>query len=246
MKITDLNNLYVVIDFDKTITSEDSVNSWRILETKKQIPNTYLDEMNRMQEYYGKIELDEKVEKKEKERLMKEWWTSHLNLFITHKFTKDLFKVDNDSLKPREGLREFFEYLNKNNVPIIIISAGLTDVIEDFLKLNDLYLDNIYVNSNKIKFENDIAVGIYGNIIHSMNKNDVNLNNIIKEKITNRKQTLLIGDQISDLNMSTNPNTIKVVMLNNNTEKQIDIYKEKFDILISKEENYYTLVNKLF
>ena len=53
-----------------------------------------------------------------------------------------------------EHTKEFLRKMNEMNIPVIIISAGIGNVIEEFLKLENDYYDNIKIISNFIVFEN--------------------------------------------------------------------------------------------
>ena len=50
----------------------------------------------------------------------------------------------------RKGVKEFLKYTYQNNIPVIIISAGITDIIENFLKANNCLYDNVHIILNKI------------------------------------------------------------------------------------------------
>ena len=51
-------------------------------------------------------------------------------------------------MKYRNGAKEFLKKMNEFNVPVIIISAGIGNVIEEFLKLENDYYENIKIISN--------------------------------------------------------------------------------------------------
>ena len=68
-------------------------------------------------------------------------------------------------------LKNFFEAMYKNNIPVIILSAGIGNVIEGFLKENNCYFDNMKIISNFINFDNNGNINKFdGKIITSMNK----------------------------------------------------------------------------
>ena len=111
--------------------------------------------------------------------------------------------------------------------------------IESFFEHNNCYYDNVYISSNKIIFEDGIAVGVGENIIHSFNKNEVSLPNEILEKIKNRDNVILLGDQVSDLNMVNKNNhkeVISIGFLTPDTLKEIMV--SNFDIVCEETDNY--------
>lgn len=250
--IRDLSNIYVVADFDRTITKGNSKTSWSILSDSPYVPKEYVKDRQDLYNYYRPIELNESMDINLKSNFMKEWFQKHISLFVKYKISKDIFKNAASDLRImefRSGAKEFIGFLNQNNIPLIIISAGIGNFIETFLELNNCYFDNIYVSSNKIIFKNNIAVGVEGNIIHSLNKNEVSLPQNIKEKLNNRKKVILLGDQISDLRMvdkSKHDIVYTTCFLTDEGKDNIEKIKSKFDIVCEFNDNYFDLKNKLF
>lgn len=250
--IRDLSNIYVVADFDRTITKGNSKTSWSILSDSPYVPKEYVKDRQDLYNYYRPIELNESMDINLKSNFMKEWFQKHISLFVKYKISKDIFKNAASDLRIMEfrpGAKEFIEFLNQNKIPLIIISAGIGNFIETFLELNNCYFDNVYVSSNKIIFKNNIAVGVEDNIIHSLNKNEVSLPQNIKEKLNNRKKVILLGDQISDLRMvdkSKHDIVYTTCFLTDEGKDNIEKIKSKFDIVCEFEDNYFDLKEKLF
>lgn len=241
------NNTYVVTDFDRTITKGRSTSSWSILSKSKEVPAEYVKRRQEYYDYYRPIEIDETLDYDTKNKLMTEWWTKHINLFIEFKLKKSV--IDNaardlDVMEFREGAKEFLESLYKRNIPVIIISAGIGNFIEQFLIRNNCNFDNIYIVSNFLKFENGIACGICENIIHSLNKNEVNLPKNVKEKIKNRENVILLGDNISDIKMISKEHqekAFKIGFLEEKIEENKDKYINDFDLLGIDNTSYFEI-----
>ena len=87
----------------------------------------------------------------------------------------DILKIleNDDALTLRDGAINFINYLNENNIPLIISSAGIGNFIIELLKKQECYTNNIYVYSNMLKFKDDEIVDSIDDIIHSMNKNAI-------------------------------------------------------------------------
>ena len=241
--------MYIVADWDRTLTRGNSMTSWSILANKNMLPKEYIAQRQKYYEIYRPIEIDNSIDEKEKQQKMKEWYEKHINLFIKYKLKEELIaeaSKDINIMQLRQGAKEFLKFLNDANIPLIIISAGIGNFIKCFLENNKCYYDNIYVSSNMLKFENGLAVGVEENIIHSLNKNEVSLPKKIKEKLKDRNQILLLGDQISDIKMiedKKRENTIRTLFLNSETEKEFEEYKKYFDIILSDDESYMELKN---
>ena len=55
LPIKDLSNIYVVADFDRTITNGSSQTSWSILSDSPYVPKTYVEEMQTLYNHYRPI-----------------------------------------------------------------------------------------------------------------------------------------------------------------------------------------------
>ena len=60
------NNTYVVIDFDKTITSYESTDSWAASANPSIVDSRLMKEMDKLYEKYRPIEIDYRISKEEK------------------------------------------------------------------------------------------------------------------------------------------------------------------------------------
>lgn len=247
-----LNNIYVVADFDRTITKGNSMTSWSVLANSNLVPKSYVEERQALYDYYRPIEIDENMDFELKSNLVKEWFQKHIELFVKYKTSETIFETAATDLRVMEfrtGAKEFIEYLNENNIPLIIISAGIGNFIESFLKYNNCYFDNIYISSNKIIFKDGIAVGVDNNIIHSLNKNEVSLPKNISDKLQNRNNVILLGDQVSDLNMvdkSGDKFVLNIGFLTDERNEQFEIFKSNFDIVCELNDDYNDLKKLLF
>ena len=248
--LKDLDNIYVVADFDRTITNGNSKTSWSILANSDLVPKSYIEERQVLYDYYRPIEISDTIDIDEKMGKMKEWYQKHIALFIKYKISEEIFeKAANDLriMEFRHGAKEFIEFLHKNSIPLIIISAGIGNFIETFFRSNNCYYDNVYISSNKIIFKNGIAVGVEDNIIHSLNKNEVSLPKSISKKLVGRNGVILLGDQVSDLNMvdgSKHDFVINVGFQANDCP--LEIMTSNFDIVCEKNDDYNKVKNILF
>lgn len=251
LPITDMSNYFVVSDFDRTITSGTSLNSWCVLDENDNVCDEYKEEMEALQNYYHKIEIDPEVDSKVKYKEMNDWWNKHLDLFIKYKFSEELFHQTSSSkhvMDLRTGVEKFLKYLYENNIPLLIISAGLTNVIKAFLEEHDLLYDNIYVISNEIYFENDIAKGISHDIIHSMNKKDIVLSDKINNVIKGRNNVILFGDNLNDINMVDKEKYEKVIsvgFVNKENTKYTEEFSEIYDIILNEDEDFNTVLKNI-
>ena len=167
------DNICVFLDYDKTITSSTSEDSWAVSANEKVMGEELANALNICYEKYSPIEFDYNMDVKKREKYIIEWYDKCMELYYTYHLTKQKLKesIDNSKLILREGAKDFLFNLYKNNIPVIILSAGIGNVIEQFLKKEGCYYDNIYVISNFIRFdENGNMIKFCDNMIHSLNK----------------------------------------------------------------------------
>ncbi len=250
LPVKDYSHLYVVADFDRTITNGSSKTSWSILSTSDLVPKEYKDERNALYEKYRPIELDESMDSVERNELVKEWFIKHIELFVKYKITEEIFEDAASNLRImefRKGAKDFIDFLHDNKIPLIIISAGIGNFIECFLKHNNCCYDNIYISSNKIIFKNGIASGVDKNIIHSLNKNEVSLPKEIKKMLNKRNNVILLGDQVSDLKMIDRNKHNEIITIGFLTKENtsIEIFNKSFD-LVSTHGDYLEVLNVIF
>ena len=250
LPVKELNNIYFVADFDRTITNGNSKTSWSILANSKYVPESYVLERQKLYDHYRPIEISENIEYTYKTEQIKKWYIKHIELFIKYKLSNKIFEEAANNLRIMEFrpyAKEFLEFLHEKQIPLIIISAGIGNFIESFLINNNCYFDNIYVSSNKIVFKDGIAVGVEENIIHSFNKNEVSLPIDIRKKIENKKNVILLGDQISDLNMVNKKNHDQVISIGFLTKDvPKNIMEKNFDIVCEENDTYEDVRKILF
>lgn len=249
--IEDLSNYIVVSDFDRTITSGISLNSWCVLDDNEDVCQEYKDEMEALQNHYSKIEIDPDIPDEIKHKEMQDWWNKHLDLFIKYGFTEDLFhktSSDKSVMELRKGFKRFLNFLKEKGIPLVIISAGLTNVIKAFLIEHDIDLENIYIISNEIYFKNGVAKGIAHEIIHSMNKSEVSLPKELTEKFKNRNNVILFGDNLKDIHMVDKENHDKVLRIgfvNEANKKYTEEFYEIYDIILYEDEDFDTVLQNI-
>lgn len=155
----DKENVYVVIDFDKTITDAKSQDSWDA--SSHTLGNACKNEMERLYKFYAPIELNYNLSFVEKSQSMIEWYTNCMNLYYQYGITEEKLKqsIEMSKLIFRKGAKEFIQKAHKQNIPIIILSAGIGNVIQKFLEDSNCYYDNMHIISNFIEFDKNRKYG---------------------------------------------------------------------------------------
>jgi len=250
------NKIQVIADFDRTLTKafvngEKSPSVIAQLREGKFLTPDYPQKAHDLFDKYHPIEISDKVSLKEKIRKMREWWDKHHELLIKCGLNKKVIKevVKKRELKFREGIDIFLKFLNENDIPLVIISAGHGDIIEEYLKINNLDYKNIQIIANRFIFDaQGNAIGIKEPVIHTFNKHEAEIKNLsIYKELMKRKNIILLGDSIGDLGMVEGfnyKNIIKIVFLNENIKEKLENQKKVYDVLILNDGSF-EYVNKL-
>ena len=247
----DDNSIFVLTDFDRTLTSGNSWGSWEIIVNSTNVSEDYKKEVYDLFNYYRPIEINEEIDKKIREKHMIDWWNEEINLFKKYNF--DEFIINDalnylDVMKFRDGAKEFLTSMFNRNIPVVIISAGIGNFIEKFLKDNNCYFNNICLISHFLKFEEGKLVGFSDNVIHSLNKNLVSLPINVKCLIENRNKVILLGDSLSDINMAKgidSNNLLSIGFLEDNININLKYFQERFDIIATENSSLNDIKIKL-
>ncbi len=245
------NNTYLVLDFDRTITSNDSEDSWDV--AGKLLGKDYTKKMREYYQIYRPIELDYKIKRNEKEQAMIQWYGKCMDLYYQFHLTQEKLResVKQSNLIFRNGAKEFLKKAYQQNIPIIILSAGIGNVIEEFLKQHNCYFNNIFIISNFIEFDEIGKIKKFNNtkIIHSLNKTTKNrLPENLTKKLKNKKYKILIGDLTEDAKMVEENewnNTLKIGILENQVEENLIFYKKVFDVILTQKDASFKLLDEI-
>lgn len=241
------DKLHVLSDFDKTLTKA-IVRGQRahtiiaqIREGKYLTPD-YAPKAHQLFDIYHPIEIDTKIPIKEKKQKMHEWWKKHFDLLIESGMNKDLIEriVKEREIQFREGVSELLDFLNRNNIPLIIMSAAPGDMLIEYLKNKKMLYQNIHIIANLFVWnKNGKATGIKEPIIHSLNKQEIEVKSLpIYRELLKRKNVILLGDNMEDISMISGfpyKNLIKIGFLNENIEENFEEYKKNFDVIITND-----------
>lgn len=251
-------NLHILADFDRTLTQAFSNDKYRaslisVLYEEWYLSEKYQKTAQWLAAKYRPIELDNSIPIKDKKDAMKEWRTKHKLLLIKEWIKKqDIYKaMQSQNINLRKWSAEFFELLNKNNVPLVILSAWWlwTLSIEKYLENQKSLYPNIHLIWNEFIRNGDKAIDFKKPIIHTFNKDETIIESFpaIYSKVKDRKNVILLGDSLSDVKMIDGfeyDNLLKIWFLNKDVEKNIGIYIHRYDVIITNDGDM-KFINKL-
>jgi len=241
------NGFHIVADFDQTLTKgftkDRKVNtSFGQIRNGGYMPEEYLKKAFEMYHYYHPIEKNHKLPIKERAEKMMEWWVKHLQLMIDFGLSKEILDdiAKKKGLQARDGLYDVLRLLEENNVPLLIFSAGLGDVIYEYLKCQDKLTKNVHIVSNFYTFDEEGKVNGYkSNVVHTFNKNELEVKNTpYYHEVKDKNNVILFGDTLGDLDMTEGMEhdcIIKIGFLNEDKEELFDEYANSFDVVIMED-----------
>ncbi len=253
------NSFHVIADFDKTLTygfdeKGDPHNSFTAIRDGDYLTQEYIKLARALYNHYHTFEVSTTLSVKEKSEKMLEWWSKHWRLMkesgITQQIIDDIVTRNKINLRPETKI--FFNLLHEKNIPLLIFSAGVGNVIEGILKRQKLFEYNSHIISNFFKFDSSgKCIGYTADTIHVFNKDERHVkDHTYHAEIENRKNVLLLGDSLGDLSMCNGikHNTILTIGFFNYDieEKQVlfDQFLEQYDVVLTGDGDF-KYVNKL-
>lgn len=163
-----LRNTSAVIDSDRTLTKWSYPNpnggeridltSYAFLRWRKDIDPKFFEEWDKLYNYYclkverGNYPEDVKLQK------MHEWVSQVNNLYYEYLNAETFNKAIKDfapRLEMRRWMVDFLKFLWDNDVPTLIYTAGVQNVVRAVLDYNGLADSNIHIHWNEIKFDSN-------------------------------------------------------------------------------------------
>ena len=232
------DNFYVLIDFDRTLTKGNSISCWRVLYYSNLFGNDFQEKYDRI---HDKTFPNENESRKIKKQAYSDRFEEYMMLLKQNGFNDEIARsaVQKTNLQLRDGAKEFLKQMNDMNVPVIIISCSIGNVLTEYLNFNNCNYDNIHTYANYYNHNGNHMCNVT-----PYNKNEISFSKEVKDKIKNRKYILLIGDLIEDISMITKnklDNTITVGFLDKKISEKLQKYQEHFDIVLTDNSSYNEL-----
>ncbi|XP_076459315.1 cytosolic 5'-nucleotidase 3-like isoform X2 [Babylonia areolata] len=251
------HKLQVVADFDRTLSKyahkgEVCSTTHGILEDSQYMSEEFKTKATALKNTYLPIEFDGTKTIEEKIPYMIEWWTKGHALITSSHLTRDLLRtvVRSSTAHLRDGCQWFFDQLHDHEIPLLIFSAGIGDIIAELISFKGHLYDNMKIVSNFLQFDEEGKVmGFTDDLIHVYNKNENAVHSSdYFENIKHRQNLILLGDSLGDLRMAEGAEELecmlKIGFLNFKVEENLEQYKNSYDIVIIQDETM-DVVNSL-
>ncbi|XP_014213983.1 7-methylguanosine phosphate-specific 5'-nucleotidase isoform X3 [Copidosoma floridanum] len=252
------NKLQLVTDFDLTLTKQHEngvpiLSSFGIFRKCKQLPEFYKSETKVMYQKYRAIEIDPNIPLEEKVNAMNDWNMSAHKMLQGIPFDKKEIEevTDRYGHSLRDRTKELFTKLNALGIPILVFSAGLGDVVRTQLRHQEVYMNNVNIISNFLKFNGSMLEGFENpqRLIHVFNKNEHAVENEYFRIIQGRVNVVLMGDTLGDATMADGVKDTETILrigfLYDQAEECLPSYKEAFDIVLVDDQTMNVVLDVL-
>ena len=178
-----------------------------------------------------------------------EWFTKSIGCFVEQNFRRDLISdmLEKSNCRLRSGVVEFLRLAHQHDIPVLIVSGGITDVIRMLLERESCYYDNIKIIANTLKFDsNDVMTGADEPFMTASSKLDVvRENNYFKTVV--RDNALLLGDMLSDLKVGhcVQYKDMLSVGFCHQPERDQEAYCDSFDVILLGNPGF-DVINEIF
>merc|ERR1712126_614323 len=161
--------------------------------------------------------------------------------------------VKESNVELREGTQTLMKHFSDQKVPVLVLSAGLGDMVVEILVGLEAMQPNMHVVSNFLKYDKEGNILGMKNqldeIIHVYNKNDKSLNRLgssgdFVASVASRRNVILVGDSLGDCNMADGVHDpaaiLKIGFLNHSVDTdagkvRLEKYLDAFDIVLVQD-----------
>lgn len=200
--------LLVVSDWDRTLTrstAEDGSDqsTCSVIANSGHLGPAYSRRYRELFDRYRRIERAPELSESVKSRHLRHWWSLQFDLLLEYRFSSRTIRriVCDNRPRLRDGARLFFATLRERRIPLIILSAGIGEIIEARLAEEGVSTDNIAIVANTLAFDADgTAVAYRTPLIHSLNKHAQRV--AATPEMAGRRNLLLLGDTLEDTRMA--------------------------------------------
>ncbi|XP_071447519.1 7-methylguanosine phosphate-specific 5'-nucleotidase [Hetaerina americana] len=250
--------LQVISDFDYTLTKQHEngkrcLSSFGIFEVSEHLPAHYREKSLVLFDKYHPIEVCHKMTVEEKVPHMIQWYKEAETLLTGCYLTpQDIINaVQETHTAMRDGTDDMMNTLEKAGIPVLVLSAGIGDVVQAVLKKHAILHPNVSIVSNFLMFSqvdtNIVLDGFQGEFIHVFNKHAAGSGP--NKSGHSRSHVILLGDNVGDAGMAevvqpTPLAVLKIGFLYEKSEERLPSFLEHFDIVLIDDQTM-CFMNKL-
>jgi 2-hydroxy-3-keto-5-methylthiopentenyl-1-phosphate phosphatase len=148
--------MIIIADFSKTFTTADMPTTWSVFAKSGILDDTYIKNRNDLYEkYFPKEQLHDITS-------TEEWFLKHMELLVQSGLTLeqiDTLVMDDTYFAPRAGVYEFLQEIQKQGIPLYIVSSGIKTCIDRWFQLRYNFVPAIVI-ANEFIFEDGKIIGV--------------------------------------------------------------------------------------
>ena len=232
------NNLLIISDFNRTLTLPGTSTSFSSIAKGNFLRKEYLEKRDELFKEYFPYEIGELGNSlQERQEKVDFWFESHLKLLVDEGLTKSMLREivkENKNLNEvRENFTDFFNTIQKYQIPLVIVSGGLGDIIDLLLQKYKIPRENFKIISNYFIWNSEgLAIDYNKNhIVNTINKENTDLG----LDLGNETCIIVLGDSPEDLDILNNLNFKESLSVGFKVKSQELGTNNIFDIEFEKE-----------
>ena len=228
------------MDFDRTLTigkdkSGHEVTSWTIL--TELLPPKAFSVQQQLYQKYRPLEASGKMTHEQ----ATSWANQVLKIFVDNEINlREIEKDFSQKTSIRSHAKEIIDLCKALEIPTVVLSAGIKEVIELWSKTFQIS-PNLILATQLITNQTGKIIDWNKNIVHVKNKKEQGHHEFTKIKKM-RPNIILVGDAIEDADMAEGKeNVLRIRIFNPREDERIDreaFAREtfaKFDLIIEEE-----------
>lgn len=188
--------MLIISDFSKTFTRADMPTTWSVFAKNGLLGEQYILERNNLYDANVHFEKEGNIEMTEK------WFLAHAELFVKYWLTQDQIDqvaMDDQYFAPRDGVREFLDYLISEDIPLVIVTSGIANFVTTWFQKRYSYTPEIVFGNELIMEEGTVTWLEEDSITCPLDKK------IDIEFEHGSDDVVLIGDNTEDTQIIKNP-----------------------------------------
>jgi 5'-nucleotidase len=236
-----VDGLMVITDFDATLTTGNSMQCHDLIYCSADIPDSFREECAPLLDWQTNPLTDSVL-----------WWDQMHKLMVKHGMPQRTLIpriVKEGAMTPRPGAIKLLKHLSFLNVPVLIVSAGLSDVIEEFLRQHDALNDNITICSNRLNYGTDLAplsVSPVPYITSFTKRLAYAASSTFFNQNAKRRTLFVLGDSIADTDVTSDvsyDHLLTIGILNSRSRESE--FQDSFDALVLGDDGSLSAVDAL-
>ncbi|KAF4522008.1 hypothetical protein B566_EDAN010857 [Ephemera danica] len=210
-----------------------------------QLPEGYQASSEELYHRFHPYEVHPDLTVEEKTPYMEQWYRESEQLIAGSNISPENVRtrVETCDTRFRDGSENMFKALKHAEVPVLVFSAGVGDVVKIALEKHGMLLPNVRIISNFLHWDDKGKLsGFQGDMIHVFNKNQRALaaHEEYFSLLAHRPNVVLLGDNEGDAAMGHGVQDpaamIKVGFLYHNREARLAKFLDQFDIVLMDDQ----------